>query len=131
MGFLIYTSFINGITSSNILSHTADLFEQNDTWERIDQISNWNALFLEELKTLTNVSNVRCIGTILAFDVNTEKETTYFSDLRDQAFKYCISNGVFLRPLGNVLFINPPYSITEQEYKKVKDVILAFLRGLN
>lgn len=108
-----------------------DLFEQKETWGRIDEISNWNALFLEELKTLSNVSNVRCIGTILAFEVNTEKETSYFSDLRDQAFKYCIANGVFLRPLGNVLFINPPYSITEEEYKKVKDVILAFLRGLN
>lgn len=108
-----------------------DLFEQKETWDKIDQITHWNTAFLEELKAFTNVSNARSLGTILAFEVNTEKETSYFSDLRDQVFKYCIANGVFLRPLGNVLFINPPYSITEQEYKKVKNVILSFLSGLN
>lgn len=107
-----------------------DLFEQEETWENINRIVNANSSFSEELKQLSNVSNIRSIGTILAFEVNTEKETSYFSDLRDQAFKYCIEKGVFIRPLGNVMFINPPYSITEEEYQKVKDVILSFLGSL-
>lgn len=108
-----------------------DLFEEKQTWDSIDQISKWNIEFGEELESLSNVSNVRSIGTILAFEVNTEKETSYFSNLRDQAFNYCIANGVFIRPLGNVMFINPPYSITTEEYKKVKAVILSFLKELN
>lgn len=108
-----------------------DLFEEKETWENINSISQWNLNFSEELKSLSNVSNVRSIGTILAFEVNTEKETSYFSNLRDQAFKYCIERGVFIRPLGNVIFINPPYSITTDEYNKVKAVILSFLKELN
>lgn len=108
-----------------------DLFEREETWENINLIANANISFTEELKQLSNVSNIRTIGTILAFEVNTEKETSYFSDLRDQAFKFCIDKGVFIRPLGNVMFINPPYSITEEEYLKVKEVILSFLRSLD
>ena len=108
-----------------------DLFEQPETWKSIESIVQWNTEFFKELETVSTVSNIRQKGTILAFEVNTEKETTYFSDLRDQLYNYCLDNGIFIRPLGNVVFINPPYCITEEEFKHVKEVLLNFLNELN
>jgi len=34
-----------------------------------------------------------------------------------------------LRPLGNVIFVNPPYCITEEEYRQIKEAIVSFLKG--
>jgi len=108
-----------------------DLFERPETWNNIESIVKWNVDFANELNSCSTVSNIRRKGTILAFEVNTEKETTYFSDLRDQLYNYCLDNGIFIRPLGNVVFINPPYCITELEYSHLKKVIIRFLSELN
>ena len=107
------------------------MFEQKETWSSIEKIGKWNEDFSIELNALSVASNVRQKGTILAFEVNTETETSYFSDLRDQLYNYCLDNGIFIRPLGNVVFINPPYCITEKEYFHVKNTVLKFLRELN
>jgi len=34
-----------------------------------------------------------------------------------------LNEGVLLRPLGNVIYVLPPYCITAEELKKVYDVI--------
>jgi adenosylmethionine-8-amino-7-oxononanoate aminotransferase len=129
--FLHGHSFTANPLACAVACASLDLFEQPETWKSIESIVQWNTEFFKELETVSTVSSVRQKGTILAFEVNTEKETTYFSDLRDQLYNYCLDNGIFIRPLGNVVFINPPYCITEEEYNKVKSVILTFLKELN
>lgn len=129
--FLHGHSFTANPLACAVACASLDLFEQPETWKSIESIVQWNTEFFKELETVSTVSNIRQKGTILAFEVNTEKETTYFSDLRDQLYNYCLDNGIFIRPLGNVVFINPPYCITEEEFKHVKEVLLNFLNELN
>lgn len=129
--FLHGHSFTANPLACAVACASLDLFERPETWNNIESIVKWNVDFANELNSCSMISNIRQKGTILAFEVNTEKETTYFSDLRDQLYNYCLDNGIFIRPLGNVVFINPPYCITEGEFKHVKKVLLNFLNELN
>ena len=104
-----------------------DLFERTETWQSIESISEWNSSFAEELANHEKVVNVRQQGTILAFEVQSGEGNTYFSDVKTQAYEYFLKEGILLRPLGNVIFINPPYCINESEYRQVRKAIISFL----
>ena len=45
----------------------------------------------------------------------TGSDTSYFSSLRDKLYQYFLDAGIILRPLGNVLYILPPYCITDDQ----------------
>jgi adenosylmethionine-8-amino-7-oxononanoate aminotransferase len=55
------------------------------------------------------------LGTILAIEVKTGEGNTYFSEVRDYCYAFFIENGLLMRPLGNVIFLNPPYCTTNQQ----------------
>ena len=129
-GFLHGHSFTANPLASAVSCANLDLFEKPSTKEAINTIVNWNQTFADELKQWQSVENVRQQGTILAFSVKNEAGNTYFSSIRDRAYKFFLNNGVLLRPLGNTIFINPPYCITEEEYNELKSVILVFLRSI-
>ena len=63
------------------------------------------------------VDDVRQMGTIIALDLKADK-TGYASEVRDILYNHFISEGVLLRPLGNVIYILPPYCITDEELRK-------------
>ena len=93
-------------------------------------LEKWNALFADQLGRIKTVKNVRQQGTILAFDIDTGGDSTYFSDIKTQAYAFFLEQGVLLRPLGNTLFVNAPYCITETENMQVQKAILDFLAKL-
>ncbi|MDH4474364.1 MAG: adenosylmethionine--8-amino-7-oxononanoate transaminase [Fluviicola sp.] len=105
-----------------------DIFEQDETWANIERIETAHHHFLKELVQLPNVIDAAVCGTILRFEIQTGEGNTYFSDIRDKAYRYFLENGCLIRPLGNVVFVNPPYCITETELRKVYDVLLGFLK---
>ena len=107
-----------------------DLFEKEETWAEIDAIGKRNAAFIETIKLNPQVKDVRGIGTILAIELN-DSESGYFSQKKEIAYHYFLENGLLLRPLGNVIFINPPYCLTEDEQQYIFDVITSFLNDLN
>ena len=138
----IYNAFLGDETTKALLhghSFTAnpiacavacanlDLFERKETWETIESIGNWNAEFAFELGELDCVENIRQQGTILAFEIKTGEGNTYFSDIKMQAYNHFLKDGILLRPLGNVIFVNPPYCIAKDEYQKIETSILDFL----
>ncbi|MDH4199931.1 MAG: adenosylmethionine--8-amino-7-oxononanoate transaminase [Spirochaetia bacterium] len=90
---------------------------------KIDKINNSHQKFLGKLKVLGNVSHTRVRGTVLAFDVVDEENTSYFHPLRDQLNIAFLEAGVLLRPLGNTVYIMPPYCITEEELSYVYQTI--------
>ena len=47
----------------------------------------------------------------------------YFSQLRPALYDFYLSRGVLLRPLGNVVYVLPPYVISAEELHRVHDVI--------
>ena len=107
-----------------------DLFEKEETWENIRRIEEQHKSFLSRIESHPRVKNPRQIGTILAFDVVGDEETSYLNNLRDWIDDYCISRGIIIRPLGNVLYLIPPYCITKEELERVYSTFSSMLDEL-
>lgn len=101
-----------------------DLFESEETLNNIQRLIGFQAEFGEVLKSIGCFTNVRQKGTILAFDVVTGEETSYFNSLRDELYNFFLEQNVLLRPLGNTLYILPPYCIDQSEYDIIKSAVL-------
>ena len=73
------------------------------------------------------VKTSRVLGTVIAIEIDNGEGSSYFSNIRDILYQKAISKGVLLRPLGNVLYIIPPYIITDLELERVYCVIKEIL----
>ena len=75
------------------------------------------------------VANARQKGTIIALEVKVEEGSTYFSSIKDDAYEFFTKNELLIRPLGNVIFLNPPYCITPSELEFAYGKIEEFLNS--
>lgn len=58
---------------------------------------------------------------ILAFELDVEMER--YGNLRNKLFRFFMDRGVALRPLGNTIYIVPPYVISEEDLQYTYSVI--------
>ena len=107
-----------------------DLLQDDACLKNINRIEEQHSGFIKELKGISNVENPRQLGTTLAFEVKTNSEHSYTNPIRDIIYKKFIENGVILRPLGNTVYIFPPYCITEEQLNKVYEVIKTVLNQI-
>ena len=77
------------------------------------------------------VEDVRSLGVVLAVTVISGSEESYFNYLRDRLYNYFIDRRILLRSLGNVIYIMPPYCITNDELSIVYAAISDLLDELN
>lgn len=82
-----------------------------------------------ELEEYENAVNLRVKGNILAFEIETKSEHGYFNPLRDTLYNEALKQGVLLRPLGNTLYLMPPYCITDQQLDRVEDTFKYLLEN--
>lgn len=95
----------------------------NDAQLTINNLVFWQNEFLTKLKSTTKIENLRQQGTVVAFDVKTDANSNYFNNLRDFLYDKFIARGILLRPLGNTVYILPPYIITKEQLQEVYSVI--------
>lgn len=88
----------------------------------------FNQIIKEKFLPLENVGEVRTIGLINAIELVKDKNTKepFDSKLRlgYQIYKKALKKGVLLRPLGNVIYFNPPLIISKEDMDFVTDVAL-------
>ena len=84
----------------------------------------------DQLQGNEHIENLRHTGSILAFDMVSPERTGYFNPLRNKAYEYFLERQILLRPLGNTLYVLPPYSFGPLEAEMLTEEIGAFLRGL-
>lgn len=128
-GFLHGHSFTGNPIICSAITASLDLLEKPETLGQIEMICETHAEFLREVQGHDFFKNVRQQGTILALEVNVEGMSSYFSSIRNEAYMFFLEKGILLRPLGNVIFVNPPYCATAIEIKMVYAAIMEFLEG--
>jgi adenosylmethionine-8-amino-7-oxononanoate aminotransferase len=84
---------------------------------------------LPDLSRTTAVDNARMIGTVAAFDVR--GEPGYLSAAAARLAHACLERGILIRPLGNVVYLLPPYCIAPRELNHAYDVICEALVDCN
>jgi adenosylmethionine-8-amino-7-oxononanoate aminotransferase len=104
-----------------------DLFVADSTKENIERIANNHSQFASKIKDHPKIKTTRQTGTILAMEWETGADTSYFNSLRDRLYNYFLDAGIILRPLGNILYILPPYCITDDQldyiYGKIESAL--------
>ena len=66
----------------------------------------------------SRVSRPRCIGTIAAFDLAVE-QPGYLNALGRQLQRRCLEHGVYLRPLGHVVYLLPPLCLSDAQLDRI------------
>jgi adenosylmethionine-8-amino-7-oxononanoate aminotransferase len=98
------------------------IFEKEPVFDRIATIARIHGERLAAIKNHPAVGNVRSIGTMAAIELRAE-DAGYFSTVKPKLYKFFLDAGVLLRPLGNVLYVLPPYAITADQLHFVHDRI--------
>jgi adenosylmethionine-8-amino-7-oxononanoate aminotransferase len=100
-----------------------DLLLDEECLQRIRQITHRHQLFLDVIRPYPIVKNARSIGTVLAFEINTGDDG-YINAIGAAITKEAMTHGIYLRPLGNTVYLMPPYCITEKEMDQVYDFLV-------
>jgi len=93
-------------------------------------IAHNHAMFCQKWQNHPKLVRCESLGTILALEYKVD-DSSYFSRLRDQLYLFFLSKGILLRPLGNVLYVLPPYCITSDELHRIYHYISHTLEGLS
>ena len=72
------------------------------------------------------LADVRQTGTIIAFELKTDVPS-YNSNIRDMLYRFFLERGIIMRPLGNIIYILPPYCISDADLNHVYSSIEALL----
>ena len=106
-----------------------DLLIQYETTANIQRIMTKHQAFALEIKDNPKLKDVRQQGTIIALEWDTEA-TSYFNNIRDTLYNFFLSKNILLRPLGNILYIMPPYCISNDDldyiYNNIKIALSKF-----
>jgi adenosylmethionine-8-amino-7-oxononanoate aminotransferase len=103
-----------------------DIFDQPATHDAIERISTRHQDFRKKMEhQFQDQLVLRQTGTILAIEFPSSEG--YFSELKQRAMRYFIAHGMYLRPLGNVIFLNPPYCITDEQLEHCYRRLEAFI----
>jgi adenosylmethionine-8-amino-7-oxononanoate aminotransferase len=98
------------------------IFEREPVFERIDAIAKIHCERLAAIRNHPAVGDVRTIGTMAAVALRAD-DPGYASQLRPKLYKFVLDAGVLLRPLGNIVYVLPPYAISPEELNYVHDRI--------
>ena len=90
--------------------------------QRIDAIIASHRAFSDRLADRSAVSGLRQCGTILAFEID-DGAGDYMSSLGPQLLRFFRDRNILLRPLGNTVYIMPPYCIDGEDLNSVYGVI--------
>ncbi|MCE3280699.1 MAG: bioA [Bacteroidetes bacterium] len=124
-------SYTANATACSAAIASMDLFDKPETFENIERIITEHKQFAETIRSHKALIEVRQSGTILAFEVKTQEKTHYLNSLAEYISEFFIELGIILRPLGNVIYILPPYCISNDDLQYVYKAVKEFLDDVN
>lgn len=107
-----------------------DLLEKEDCQSQIAWLGTSNLQMADTLKKSSlPVKDIRCLGTILAFEIN-EGKKEYLNQIGTIVTSKAMEQGVYIRPLGNTVYLMPPYCMTPDELAKTYKCIIHILHEI-
>ena len=107
-----------------------DLLEKETCLAQIAWLSKSNQQMTDTLKKINiPIRDVRCRGTILAFEIADGKKE-YLNQISSIITAKAMERGVYIRPLGNTVYLMPPYCMTQEDLKSTYDCMMGVLQDL-
>ncbi|MBW8708651.1 MAG: adenosylmethionine--8-amino-7-oxononanoate transaminase, partial [Alphaproteobacteria bacterium] len=101
-----------------------EIWRDEPVLERVAVLGALQEERLARFRTNPRFINLRCLGTIAALDLKVA-DPGYLSGIGPRLTGFFLERGVLLRPLGNTIYVMPPYGITAAELDLVYDAIAA------
>lgn len=96
-----------------------DLLLTPEMQENIERVNARHMAFMEEIIQHPRVRTARVLGVIFALEIEREGEEAYYGGFRNRLYDFFMANGVVMRPVGNIVYILPPYIITDAQLERV------------
>jgi len=100
-----------------------DLFAREPRMEQVARLSEWLREGLAPCAGLPRVKDVRVMGAIGVVELDR-------IDNLDALRARFVERGVFIRPLGNVIYLTPAFTIAKDEVGRLTEAIVATVRAL-
>lgn len=107
-----------------------DILLRDETLANIKRVEAQHQQFFKQIENHPKVRTIRQTGTIIAIEWETGNDTSYLSGLRDQLYTYFLNKGIILRPLGNIIYILPPYVISNDDLTYIYQTIAQALEEI-
>jgi adenosylmethionine---8-amino-7-oxononanoate aminotransferase len=89
----------------------------------IQRINAQHLNFQSKIKQHPKVKETRVLGVILALEIQTGSAESYYGNFRNRLYNFFIEKGIILRPVGNIVYVLPPYIITNNQLEKIYHTI--------
>jgi len=146
----VYNSFLGGPDSGKTFYHghtytanpvgcaaalaSLDLFEEEELVDRVARLAPRLSEGVRDLAGLPLVGDVRGIGMVAALELVRDKETKeplpatapLFREIRHEGLR----RGLFLRPLGNVVYLFLPLAVTRDSLDDILDRFSGVLKSV-
>jgi adenosylmethionine-8-amino-7-oxononanoate aminotransferase len=97
------------------------------------KLEQWHRKYSYDLQNSTYIEQLRFCGTIAAFNIKTSRHSGYLNTMGNVLRQACLDKGVYIRPLGDVIYLLPPYCMEEEDlayvYKIIKEVLYDVFSG--
>lgn len=124
-GFLHSHSFTGNPLASVASLASLQVFNQQNTLKNNQDLITYFAQQLKQLSQLNlPIIQPRQTGMIIAFTLD-------FQQIKGRVLaEYCLKNGVFIRPIGNHIYLMPPYCITKEQIDTVFSILAEGIKKL-
>ena len=99
-----------------------EMWKEGDVMEQVRTTEKLQAEKLSEMTEIDSLSKFRQTGTIAAMDIKVP-DGGYLSEIGTQLYLRFQKSGVLLRPLGNTIYVLPPYCMSQKDFDVVYGVI--------
>lgn len=99
-----------------------EIWQDEPVGERISDLCALQTTYLKRLEEQSLLTNLRQCGTITAMEF-ADGTSNYLADIGPRLYQHFLSRDVLLRPLGNTIYVMPPYCTTRAELERVYEAI--------
>jgi adenosylmethionine---8-amino-7-oxononanoate aminotransferase len=104
-----------------------ELLTATSCQQNINRIATRQLIFKERIEGNAKIKSINNLGTILSIELRTTENTSYTNSSRRRIYDYFLKRNILLRPLGNIIYLLPPYVITDSQLDEIYQAIEDFL----
>jgi len=93
----------------------------------IQRVNAQHLAFKQRVEKHPRVKTARVLGVIFALEISRDGAEEYYGGFRNRLYDFFISKGVIMRPVGSIVYILPPYIISDEQLQEVYAVVEAAL----
>lgn len=119
--FMHGPTFMGNALACSAANASLELVQSYDVEQKVGQIQTWLEQALTPCEALPQVSNVRCLGAIGVVELN---ESVSLHDIQP----LFVDQGVWIRPFGKLIYLMPPYVISETQINCLGEAIFKVIQ---